>query len=208
MSNQPEQKRETESGLTTLLRLHRAELLRFLTARCGSMDEAEDVLQDMWFRVSAQPSGPITNGRAYLFRIANNLVLDRARARHRAMRRERLWLETENGGTAPNPEECADPAELPEERIAREQEAEALRRAIADLPEGARRALRLYRFEGLGQKEIAQALGINRSGVEKHLALAMKKLREALVDCGIFEAAASQGPGEQRGGKPQMERGQ
>lgn len=208
MSNQPEQKRETGSGLTTLLALHRAELLRFLTARCGSADEAEDLLQDMWFKVTAQPSGPITNGRAYLFRIANNLVLDRARARHRAMRRERLWLEAEDGGTAPNPEERADPAELPEERIVREQEAEVLRRAIADLPEGAGRALRLYRFEGLGHKDIAEKLGISRSGVEKHLALAMKKLREALFDCGLFDAVASEETGKHGGGKPHMERGQ
>lgn len=205
---QPAHERENAGGLAVLLQVHRAELLRFLTARCGSADEAEDLLQDMWFRVTAQPSGPIVNGRAYLFRVANNLALDRSRARHRAMRRERLWLEAESGDAAAAPEDRADPAELPEEKIAREQEAQALRRAIADLPEGAGRALRLYRFDGLGHKEIAETLGISRSGVEKHLALAMKKLREVLVDCGLFDAAASQGPGEQSGGKPHMERGQ
>lgn len=208
MSHQPEQERDASGGLATLLQIHRAELLRFLTARCGAADEAEDVLQDMWFRVTAQSSGPITNGRAYLFRVANNLVLDRSRARHRAMRRERLWLEAEDGGATPLPEERADPAELPEEKLVREQEEQALRGAIAALPDGARRALRLYRFEGLGHKEIAETLRISRSGVEKHLALAMKKLREALSDCGVFDAAASVGPGEQRGGKPHMERGQ
>ena len=208
MSHQSEQERETSGGLATLLQVHRAELLRFLTARCGSADEAEDLLQDMWFRVTAQPSGPITNGRAYLFRVANNLVLDRSRARYRAMRRERLWLETESGGAAEAPEDRSDPAELPEEKLAREQEEQVLRRAIAALPEGARRALRLYRFEGLGHKEIAERLGISRSGVEKHLALAMKKLREKLSDCGLFDAAASVESGKHCGGKPPMERGQ
>lgn len=205
---QPGHETENAGGLAVLLRVHRAELLRFLTARCGSADEAEDLLQDMWFKVTAQPSGPITNGRAYLFRVANNLVLDRSRARHRAMRRERLWLEVESGDAATAPEDRADPAELPEEKIAREQEEQALLRAVAALPDGARRALRLYRFEGLGHKDIAERLGISRSGVEKHLALAMKKLREALFDCGLFDAAASVESGKHCGGKPHMERGQ
>ena len=35
--------------------------------------------------------GPIANGRAYLFRMANNLALDRVRRRQRAMRRDRAW---------------------------------------------------------------------------------------------------------------------
>src|SRR3546814_13775357 len=57
------------NGLVRLLDVHRAELLRFLTARCGSVDDAEEVLQDLWFKVSGLETGPITNRRAYLFRM-------------------------------------------------------------------------------------------------------------------------------------------
>jgi RNA polymerase sigma-70 factor (ECF subfamily) len=49
----------------------------------------------------------------------------------------------------------------------------------------------LYRFEGRGQAEIAAMMGISRSGVEKHLALAMKHLRVSLADCGLFGVATS-----------------
>ncbi|MCJ2178287.1 RNA polymerase sigma factor [Novosphingobium album (ex Hu et al. 2023)] len=195
------------NGLVRLLDVHRPELMRFLTARCGSADDAEDVLQEMWIKVSGQATGPITNGRAYLFRMANNLVLDRARGRRRSMQRERVWLEVEGGGVAHMPEDRADPGEPADEILAREQEAEVLRDAIASLPEGAQRALRLYRFEDIGQKEIAEIMGISRSGVEKHLALAMKRLRQALADCGAFGAVASEEHGEQGGGKPRMEQG-
>jgi len=195
-------------GLVLLLEMHRAELLRFLTARCGSAEEAEDVVQDMWIKVTGLATGPITNGRAYLFRMANNLVLDRARGRRRSMRRERVWIEVEGGGVAEPPEDRKDPGEPADEVSAREQEAQVLRDAIADLPEGARRALGLYRFAGLGQREIADVMGISRSGVEKHLALAIKKLRQALADCGLFDTAASQGHGGQSGRKPRMEQGQ
>ena len=75
-------------GLAGLLAGHRAELLRFLAARCGDAEEAQDLLQDLWIKASAQAEGPIANGRAYLFRMANNLVLDRRRAQQRAMRRD------------------------------------------------------------------------------------------------------------------------
>jgi RNA polymerase sigma-70 factor (ECF subfamily) len=201
------QEHQEAGGLVLLLERHRAEIVRFLSARCGSVDEAEEVVQEMWIKVNAQATGPITNGRAYLFRMANNLVLDRARGRRRSMRRERVWLEAE-GAAAQLPEDRADPGEPADEIISRQQEAQVLRDAIADLPEGARRALRLYRFDEIGQKEIAEIMGISRSGVEKHLALAMKRLRQALADCGMFEPVASVRQGDESGRKPRMEQGQ
>jgi len=184
-------------GLTALLAQHRGELLRFLTARCGDAGEAEDVLQDMWLKLAGLAPGPIANGRAYLFRMANNMVLDRVRSRHRAMRRDRGWLEAD--GTAEEaPEDRPDPADPVDETIARDQEAALLHAAIEQLPAGAQRALRLHRLEGRDQAEVARIMGISRSGVEKHIAVAMRHLRNSLADCGWFGAAASE-DGEQRG---------
>ena len=85
--------RTDEAGLAALVSAHRADLRAFLSARCGDPAEADDLLQELWLKVAGLPSGPIANGRAYLFRVANNLVLDRVRARHRAMRRDRSWLD-------------------------------------------------------------------------------------------------------------------
>jgi len=188
-------------GLGVLFTQHRAELLRFLTARCGSNEEAEDFLQDLWLKVSTQATGPIANGRAYLYRMANNIVLDQVRSRHRAMRRDRAWLEEEGGG-AVEPDSRPDPAEPADEVIARRQEAALLEQAISTLPAGAQRALRLYRLEGLNQTEVARVMGISRSGVEKHLAVAMKHLRNSLADCGWIGSAASNKQDEPRGGEP------
>lgn len=177
-------------GLVAAFNLHRAELLRFLAARCGDAHEAEDLSQDLWIKLSSLVTGPIANPRAYLFQIANNAVLDRRRARQRAMARDHLWLEAE-GTHAGLPEDRPDPAESAEERIAASQDAAILQKAIASLPDGARRALLLYRFEGQSQGDIARTLGISRSGVEKHLALAMKHLKNSLSDCGYFESVSS-----------------
>jgi RNA polymerase sigma-70 factor (ECF subfamily) len=197
------------AGLARVIEDHRGALLQFLTARCGSAEEAKDLLQELWIKVSEQqPTGPIANPRAYLFRMANNLVLDTVRGRQRAMRRDRAWIEADADGIAPLPDDRPDPAEPADVALVRRQEAEILRGAIDNLPEGAARALMLYRFEEMGQGEIAQVMGISRSGVEKHLALAMKKLRAALADCGIFDSEASGRQGAESGTRPPMEQGQ
>ncbi|MFM7348080.1 MAG: RNA polymerase sigma factor [Erythrobacter sp.] len=173
-----------------MIEAHRDELLRFLASRCGDADAAQDLLQELWLKLSGADFGPVANGRAYLMRAANNLALDRLRAGRRTMARDRRWLEEDAGGAMLD---RPDPAPRADEALLEAEEAAVLQAAIARLPEGAARALRLYRFEGMKQHEIAEAMGITRSGVEKHLALAMKHLRGSLADCGFFGSAASQG---------------
>ena len=182
-----------KAGLAALVGIYRADLRAFLIARCGDATEAEDVLQELWLKTSGLAARPIANGRAYLFRVANNLVLDRLRARHRAMHRDLNWLEDASGGLIA--EDRPDPTLAADEALLRDEEARILREAIAELPPGARRALELHRFENHDQAEVARIMGISRSGVEKHLATAMKHLRRALVDCGYFDAVASMGHG-------------
>lgn len=176
------------AGLAALIDAHRGDLLRFLAARCGDADTAQDLLQELWLKLADSDPGPIANGRAYLMRAANNLALDRLRAQRRAMARDRRWLEEDAPGAITD---RPDPAPRADEALLEAEQAAVLQAAITRLPEGARRALRLYRFEGMKQHEIADVMGISRSGVEKHLALAMKQLRSSLADCGFFDAAAS-----------------
>lgn len=189
------------AGLAASLQAHRGELLRFLAARCGDADLAEDLLQDLWLKASSQPAGPVGNPRAYLFRMANNLVLDHRRAEMRAMRRDRAWA-SQDEGVALVPEDRPDPALPADEELARRQEAQLLHRAMTMLPPGARQALQLVRIEGLQQGEAAAIMGISRSGVEKHLVVAMKHLKMALADCGLLVPAASESRGQSRGPVP------
>ncbi|MBB6124621.1 RNA polymerase sigma factor [Sphingobium subterraneum] len=193
-------------GLAALFELHRAEIIRFLRARCGDSTQADDLIQELWIKLDRHASGPIANGRAYLFRMANNLVLDSARARQRAMARDRQWLSADDGEDI-HPANRADPSLRQDEALAREQEEALVRDAVSALPTGAQRALRLHRFEGLGHAEVANIMGISRSGVEKHLAVAMKNLRASLADCGWFVSVASQVRTDEAGGTPETENG-
>lgn len=170
---------EQAHTLDALYGVHREALLRFLVARTGDREEAEDVLQELWLR-ARQPGGqPVANGRAYLYRMAQNLVIDRLREKQRRARREWIWSEDKSGGTRQG-SEPADAALNAEETILAREEAALLASAIATLPEAARHAFELHKIEGLSHAEVATRLGITKSGVEKHMAVAMKYLRRAM----------------------------
>ncbi len=170
------------SGLESVYRDCRDQLLRFLIARTGDQEEALDVLQEVWVKLRTSPTGPVSNARAYLFRMAQNLVVDHARARQRSMRRDRVWSD-ERTQYYPG---CADAVDRDqqnaEDRLLQQEEVDRLAAALETLPEGARRAFEMHKIEGLSHTEVAARLGISKSGVEKHMAVAMKYLRRALID--------------------------
>jgi RNA polymerase sigma-70 factor (ECF subfamily) len=175
-------KADTQTGgLESLYYLYRADLLRFLVSRTGDPAEAEEIIQELWFKTRAARPGPVGNARAYLYRMAQNLVLDRLRERQRRALRDRVWSDHQVGHSAPGTE-VLDRAPTAEEELVTRGEVARLRAAIKELPDGARRALRLHKIDGLSHGEVAERLGISRSGVEKHMAVAMKYLRRSLLD--------------------------
>ena len=167
-------------GLTTLLEEHRSAILRFLFARTGNAHDADDVIQELWLRVSSATPGPIANGRAYLFRMAQNLVLDRVREAKRRDVRERDWADVALDQRADGPEPSS--SNQADDELVRSEDAARLARAIDGLPPGAGRAFRLHKIDGLSHAQTAAQLGISRKGVEKHMATAMTHLRRALAE--------------------------
>ena len=164
--------------------------LRFLKARLGSQSDAEEVLHDLWARLATVATGPVQHPRAYLFKTANNLALDRRRAeRRRVARDEAITRDSAIGHGHELVVAAADPdaAAL----LIQRHEHARLTKAIERLPDGARRVLVLHKFEELSHAEVAARLGISRSAVEKHMAVAMRHLRAALLDCGDGEVVPS-----------------
>lgn len=56
-----------------------------------------------------------------------------------------------------------------------------LERSIESLPEQQKRALRLSRVEGYTHQQIAHEMGISQNTVKNHIAQALKKLRQSLL---------------------------
>jgi len=154
----------TGNGLKDMFLQQRPALLRYLAARRLAPDEAQDLLQDLFVKLAAGATGPVGEPRAYLYRMAENLLLDRRRAASRRSGREQAWTTAQLGAAG----DADDRPSAEQVLIGRERLA-AVTRALAALPERTVQVFRRYRIDGVAQKEIAAELGISLSAVEKHL---------------------------------------
>ena len=158
------------NGLEAVFMNNRAALLRFLRAR-GAADAAEDLLQELWIRAVGKTSEPIADPVAYLFRSADNLVLDRRRRAASRVQREQLWHSARYGAAV-----AVGPTVFGEDVVLARDELRAVEAALAALGERTDIIFRRFRVDGLSQRQIADELGISLSAVEKHLQRAYREL--------------------------------
>lgn len=160
------------SGSSDLLSVYfskREAIERFLAARLGNREEAEDVLQELFLKLKRlELTGEVRDPAAYLFRAALNLARDHRRERQRARTREADWVDSSSPGRVEAP--------VAEAAFAARQRLEAIRRALDELSPQCRRVFLLHKFEGLSHEEVAQRAGISRSTVEKHMHTALRHL--------------------------------
>jgi RNA polymerase sigma-70 factor (ECF subfamily) len=156
----------------------RADLLRFFTMRLKSAAAAEDLVQEIYLRAAAaDPKADVRNPLAYLYRLGSNLMLDRLRGERRAAARDHEWRDSHRtvmGGEDVAEEPSADAAVAARQRLA------AILKVLEELPPMTQRVFRMHKFDGLSHAEVAQALGVSRSAVEKHVMLVLRTLAERL----------------------------
>ena len=135
--------------------------------------DIDDLLQEAYARLWTADYSQIANGRSYLFAVVRNLLLEQARhARIVPMERlgeiDALLIPSEEPG--------------PDRRVNARQELERLERIVAGLPEQCRRAFQLQKFQNLSQRAIALEMNITEKTVEKHLAVALVRVLDALKE--------------------------
>ncbi len=137
--------------------------------------EAEELAQETFVRVWQQRDKYRAGAevRPWIFAIAVNLARNRLRWWRR--RPEVALEEWDDAGADNGNAGRGDGGQLEQqERVA------AVRSAVAALPLDLREALVLFEYEGLGQAEIAEAVGATPKAVEARVARAKEKLRAAL----------------------------
>lgn len=153
----------------------REDLLRFFTLRTGSAAAAEDVVQDLYLKISGMETpGDLRSPEAFLYKMGTNLMLDRVKAQRRQAARDHAWSR-QAAGDGPEPVAHEPPAD---EAVASRQRLARLLAALDKLPPKVAAAFRLHKFDGLTHGEVAQRLGVSRSAVEKYIMSALR----ALVD--------------------------
>ncbi|MGR6872424.1 sigma-70 family RNA polymerase sigma factor [Pseudomonas sp. HK3] len=135
-------------------------LVRFLTGRLGSAQDAQDISQDTFLRIiSASVVLPdVRESKAYLATIANRLIIDKAR--RKKLEHAYLQLHMHSDDVAPSAEEI-------HVNIERLEQVASLLEGLADKP---RKAFLMARIDGLAYKDIAQELGVSVSMVKKYIA--------------------------------------
>jgi RNA polymerase sigma-70 factor (ECF subfamily) len=136
----------------------------------GDWHKAEDVSQETFLRLrqAARQYEPKAKFTTWLYRIVHNLSLDQ----RRKTRNDPLSLEalpTDAEGT------------VQDSPVERRELAEAVRKAVGELPERQRRAIILHRYEGLSHEEIGEVTGWSKSAVESLLVRAYENLRKKLA---------------------------
>jgi RNA polymerase sigma-70 factor (ECF subfamily) len=152
----------------------RSALSRYLMLRGATRDEADDILQEVFLKLSTERIGPISQPRAYLYRMTNNYFLGSRRTEGRRARREENWVEVHSGEDREVDEQPSAESRL----IARERLA-ILQGVLDGLPERTRTIFRRFRIEGEPQRRIADEIGISVSAVEKHLTRAYEAISAA-----------------------------
>lgn len=157
-------------ALQGLIDRHWDELYGFSVRMLRDPDEAEDIAQEVFVITWQNRSRWRSEGslRAYLFRIARNLLMHRLR--HREVRARKEAEIRESASVVPTPAEC----------VLISQGQEAFDRALAALPERRREAFTLTRVQGLSIGEAAKVMGVTPRTLTNHIYLAARELELAL----------------------------
>lgn len=177
----PQQRAEL---VTRLFREHNEALVRFLALRLRSQQEAKEVAQEAYVRLlKLDQPGAVGFLRAFLFKTAANLAVDRIRHEQMARRVARDSTFLEELSTQPTPEKLATDA----------QELKLAERLIDELPPKCRRAFLLHKVYGLDFADIAKQMGLGERMVRTYVC-------RAILYCRAGLDAARAGSGGERNG--------
>ena len=142
-------------------------LFSFVFQRVRSQEQTKDFLQEVFTRLWEKRSriDSAKSIRAYLYRIANNLIIDQVRkgSSERAYRTKMLRSSLSQSDEAIETKT-------------------AVEFALNNLPDKMRQVFALSRYEGLTYAEIAQVCDVSVKTVESRMSQALQRLRTELSD--------------------------
>jgi RNA polymerase sigma factor (sigma-70 family) len=172
----------------TFLR-EKGRLLSFIRHRVSSLEEAEDILQDVFYQfvVGYNTIESFDKVTSWLFSVARNKIIDRYR--RDSVRPKRTELSFAAGSEEDIPltlqEILPDLGNTPEDAFLREAIWDAVMEALDELPEEQREIFILNEMEERGFKEIAEEKGVSIYTLlsrKRYAILALRKKLQKLYD--------------------------
>jgi RNA polymerase sigma factor (sigma-70 family) len=156
------------SALSNLFREDNRTLVRFINARLRNEQEANEIAQEAYVKMLQLDRCPGTPSflRHYLFRVAENLAVDRIRQRYSRSRLDQLSSIDDLFQEA-----------LAERTVLADQELALLKAAVAELPDKYREAFRLIKLEDNSFPQAAILMQLSERMVRKYITRALIYIR-------------------------------
>lgn len=175
-----QKKRDSRSQLLMeLYRQHGQAVVNFVRRRTlGIGEDPEDITQEVFAKISARDQFLADTGnsqhsiRAYLFSMANNLIVDIQRRQQVQLR----YLQSEKDKSVTG-DECYQ--DSPEELVALDRHLKVYKETLGNLKPVWRQVFLLRRFRYMTYREIAGQLELTEKKVEHYFRQALMRLNEA-----------------------------
>jgi RNA polymerase sigma-70 factor (ECF subfamily) len=161
-----------QTAYVRLYRIYFAHLLRFARSFVRSVQEAEEIVSDVFLQIwqMRDKLHTIHNLTVYLYTSTRNHSLN-----HLA-RQKRSVLAAFNEGAVPEPVTVEDPEQL----CLNSELVRKIDQAVEQLPSKCRIIFKLVREDGLKYREVAEVLDVSQKTVEAQMGIAMRKIGEAI----------------------------
>ncbi len=158
--------------ISEVYRKHHQSLLAFLNFKLKSASEANDIAQEAYARVLRHGlPEDIKCARAYVFKAANNLAINRLIERRRKC--EHMTEDPEDLNLSSN-------GPTPEDNAQYEEKLRTLVDAVEELPPKCRKAFVLFKFEFLEYGEVANQMNLTESMIRKYVLRGIRHCRRRL----------------------------
>ncbi len=173
--------REEDQRIAEVVRRERSRLLNFIRRRVEDPGDAEDVLQDVFYRLveANRLLMPIEHVTGWLFRVARNRITDLFRKKE-PQNFSDLEVEGEDDEGLSFEDLLPSPDAGPEAAYARKIMLEQFGRAVGELPHEQREVFVAHEFEGRSFQEISSATGVGVNTLLARKRYAVLHLRERL----------------------------
>ena len=172
---------ETKSvSITEVVKNYGSQLLRFINSKVAKTEDAEDILQEVWFQTSRLTNlNELENVGAWLYSVTRNKIIDSYRKK-KTESLEDFVYQDEDGELNVKDILLADDSNNPEVGMFKDLFWEELMKALEELPEKQKRVYVQNELEDKTLQEIADAEGENIKTIISRKSYAVKHLRKKM----------------------------
>jgi RNA polymerase sigma factor (sigma-70 family) len=158
-------------------------LFDFIRRRVPTDDDAEDILQDVFYQfVNTVRLEPIERAASWLFKVAGNKVIDWYRKKKPERLERRSIFDDEDETSSYAEDILFDPTDSPDDTYSRKLVWDELYAALNELPEEQREVFTMQELDNMSFKEIAEITGDPINTLISRKRYAVLHLRERLKD--------------------------